>query len=234
MVFLRKHVDENEARIVQPQQAAKATPYLVPEYRERGFYESVTKPVFDRVTGIALSIVTLPLVALITLGIWMTLGAPSIYRQRRVGLRGREFTVYKFRTMRTDRRLSEASIAHPDRRQNHKSEDDPRHVPFGRFLRKWSLDEIPQFWNIALGDMSLVGPRPELPQIVARYEDWQHRRHDVKPGLTGLWQITARGGAPMHEATDIDIDYVENVTFGGDMRILLFTPSAALGQRHGH
>ena len=132
---------------------------------------------------------------------------------------GREFTVYKFRTMNSTA-VSTISITHDDRRTNHKSTDDPRHTDLGRFLRKWSLDEIPQLWNVALGDMSLIGPRPELPSIVAKYEPWQHRRHEVKPGLTGLWQVTARGDAPMHEATDIDVDYVENVRFVDDTKIL--------------
>ena len=93
-----------------------------------------------------------------------------------VGLGGEEFTVYKLRTMLPDRRSVAVPIQGRDRRVNHKSPDDPRHVPLGRFLRKWSLDEIPQFWNVALGDMSLVGPRPELPHVVAKYERWQHRR----------------------------------------------------------
>jgi len=219
---------------VQPIEEARAVPHIVPDVHSRGAYEKVVKPAFDRITGIALSILTLPLVLLIVPGIWMSLGSQAVYKQRRIGRFGREFTVYKFRTMETDRRNGVVQISHDDRRKNHKSEDDPRHIPYGRFLRKWSLDEIPQLWNIALGSMSLVGPRPELPEIVARYEEWQHRRHEVKPGLTGLWQITARGDVPMHEATDIDVDYVDNVSFSGDTRILLRTPSAVLGRRKGH
>ena len=219
---------------VQSDNVARATLHMVSEAHRRGIFERSVKPVFDRIAGIVLSIVTLPLVMLIVPGIWVTLGSPAIYKQRRVGLHGREFTVFKFRTMSADRRITESPILHTDRRRNHKSADDPRHVPYGRFLRKWSLDEIPQFWNIARGEMSIVGPRPELPQIVARYEDWQHRRHEVRPGLTGLWQITARGDAPMHEATDIDIAYVDNVTFRGDLQILRRTPAAVLGTRQGH
>jgi len=219
---------------VQPIGEARAVPHLVPDVHSQGIYEKALKPAIDRITGIVLSILTLPLVLFIVPGIWLTLGPQAIYKQRRIGRFGQEFTVYKFRTMETDRRNGTVSISHDDRRTNHKSEDDPRHIPYGRFLRKWSLDEIPQFWNIALGSMSLVGPRPELPQIVARYEDWQHRRHEVKPGLTGLWQITARGDAPMHEATDIDIDYVDHVSFSGDTRILIQTPAAVLGRRRGH
>ncbi len=203
------------------------------EVHQQGPYETMLKPILDRLFGITFSILTLPLVLLIVPAIWFTLGSPIVYRQQRVGRFGRDFTVYKFRTMRDDRRSTVLSFPHSDRRENHKSPDDPRHVPLGRFLRKWSLDEIPQFWNIALGDMTLVGPRPELPHIVAKYEPWQHRRHEVKPGLTGLWQVTARGHVPLHEATDIDIDYVENISFLGDFQILLRTPAAALGKQTG-
>ncbi len=105
----------------------------------------------------------------------------------------------------------------------------------GRFLRRWSLDEIPQFWNVLLGHMSLVGPRPELVEIVeTRYEPWQHRRHAVKPGITGLWQVSARSAEElMFERTDIDLHYVDNVTFTHDAKILLQTIPAALGLRKG-
>ena len=159
---------------------------------------------------------------------------PIFFKQKRVGVDGREFTVYKLRTMLPDRRRNAIAFDGDDRRVNHKSPDDPRHVPLGRFLRKWSLDEIPQFWNVALGHMSLVGPRPELPHIVAKYEDWQHRRHEVKPGVTGLWQVSERGDVPMHEATDVDIEYVDSVSLKADLRIMLLTVPAALGSNKGH
>lgn len=206
----------------------------VPVLHEAGVYESVVKPVVDRVAGVVLSVVTFPIVVVVVGAIWATMGRPAIFKQKRVGRFGAEFTVYKFRTMEADRRAALVPIEHEDRRVNHKSQEDPRHTDLGRFLRKWSLDEIPQFWNVALGDMSLVGPRPELPEIVGRYEPWQHRRHEVKPGLTGLWQVSARGDAPMHEATDIDIDYVDNVTFLEDLKIMIRTPIAVLGSRKGH
>jgi lipopolysaccharide/colanic/teichoic acid biosynthesis glycosyltransferase len=208
-------------------------PRAVPDVHVRGGYESMVKPVIDRVAGIVLSVVTLPIVAVIVPLIWWAMGRPAIFKQQRVGRFGEEFTVYKFRTMGMDRRTGELSIAHDDRRVNHKSSEDPRHTDVGRFLRKWSLDEIPQLWNVALGDMSLIGPRPELPSIVARYEPWQHHRHEVKPGLTGLWQVSARGDAPMHEATDIDIDYVEHISFTHDLSIAIRTPLAVLGSRTG-
>jgi len=199
-----------------------------------GVYERWVKPASDRAIGIAASIITLPLVLVISIAIMWKMGTPVIFRQQRVGRYGQEFSVYKFRTMQHDRRVDRASVVEVDRRVTHKSDADPRHTSLGRWLRRWSLDEIPQFWNMAKGDMSLVGPRPELPSVTANYEPWQHRRHTVRPGLTGLWQISARGVVPMHEATELDIAYVENVSFRSDLKIILATPSAAFGSNHGH
>ena len=212
---------------------AQAQPRSVPVVHERGMYERAVKPTTDRIAGITLSIVTLPLMLAVVPMIWAKLGRPAIFRQVRVGRFGGEFTVYKLRTMEADRRDTDVSYSHTERRVNHKSTADPRHTSLGRFLRKWSLDEVPQFWNVAIGDMSMVGPRPELPEIVDNYEPWQHRRHEVRPGLTGLWQVSARGDAPMHEATDIDINYVDNVGFIEDMKIVISTPQAVLGSKQG-
>lgn len=216
--------------------ADRSEPFLhvVPEPRQLTTYEQFVKPVLDRMGGIVLSILTLPVLAVLVPLIWWKLGRPAIFKQQRVGLDGKEFTLYKLRTMKEDRRQRVMPIDGVDRRVNHKSPDDPRHVPLGRTLRRWSLDEIPQFWNVALGQMSLVGPRPELPHVVAKYETWQHRRHDVKPGVTGLWQVSERGDIPMHLATDIDVEYVESLSFRSDLRVLLLTVPAALGSQKGH
>lgn len=205
----------------------------VPEPRPVGKYERFVKPVLDRMAGFFLSIVTLPILMFAVPAIWATMGFPAIFTQRRIGRYGDEFTVYKLRTMRHDRRVTQVDFAGPDRRTNHKSEEDPRHTRLGRFLRKWSIDEIPQLWNVAMGHMSLIGPRPELPHLVANYEPWQHQRHEAKPGMTGLWQVTARGDIPMHEATDIDVEYVQNLSFTTDLKILLLTLPAMLGVRKG-
>ncbi len=217
------------------EQQVEARPKLhaVPDARERGPYERFVKPALDRTAGITLSLLTLPILMVVVPIIWMTMGFPAIFKQRRVGRHGNEFTVYKLRTMHHDRRMAQVDYNGPDRRINHKSPNDPRHTKLGRFLRKWSIDEIPQLWNVALGQMSLVGPRPELPHVVNRYEEWQHERHSTRPGLTGLWQISARGEIPMHEATELDIEYVKNVSWLGDMKIMVFTVPAVLGMRKG-
>jgi lipopolysaccharide/colanic/teichoic acid biosynthesis glycosyltransferase len=178
--------------------------------------------------SIFLITVTAPIMALIALLVWTSLGRGVIFRQQRIGIHSCSFYVFKFRTMLPDRRQANVPIPFPDRRCNHKSSADPRHTTVGRFLRRWSLDEFPQLFNVAKGQMSMVGPRPELPSVVARYRPWQHERHDVKPGLTGLWQVEARGDGPMELRTDLDIKYVRSVCFALDVRILMVTVMALL------
>lgn len=203
--------------------------------RQRGIYERYIKGAIDRVAGLVLLVLTLPIAVPVAIVVFIDLGGPIFLRQERVGRDGKVFRVIKFRSMEPDRRgRSMQAFVGSDRRVNHKSEDDPRLTPVGRFIRKWSLDELPQLINVVLGQMSLVGPRPEMVQIVERYEPWQHARHQVKPGVTGLWQVSARGEVPMHEATHIDLEYVNTVSFMTDLRILAKTIPAALGDRTGH
>jgi lipopolysaccharide/colanic/teichoic acid biosynthesis glycosyltransferase len=128
-----------------------------------------------------------------------------------------------------DRRRDERRLHDHGRRRTHKTPDDPRHTPLGRFLRRYSLDELPQLLNVLRGDLSLVGPRPELPEIVATYAPWQHTRHQVKPGLTGLWQVTERQQhVAMHHHVATDLRYVERLSPLTDLWILLRTPGVVL------
>ncbi len=176
-----------------------------------------------------------PFMVVIGVAVAVGMGRPIIFRQARVGLEGRVFTVYKFCTMAGDRRCQELPIEGEDRRVSHKRDDDPRLKPLGRLLRRWSLDELPQLWNVVRGDMSLVGPRPELPSIVSRFAAWQHERHVVKPGLTGYWQVYARGdGTVMHERTDLDIAYVRDMSLRTDLKVLLLTIPAVAGLKRGY
>ncbi len=197
-------------------------------------YVQVVKPAIDFIGGLSLTIVTLPICLIVAFLVYRDLGNPIILKQQRVGRGGRVFNVYKFRSMEPDRRAGPPDFVGVDRRVSHKDANDPRLTDLGRFMRRWSLDELPQLWNVVLGDMSLVGPRPEMVQIVEQYEPWQHQRHVVKPGVTGLWQVSARGDLPMHEATDIDIDYVDSISFAKDLEILLRTIPAAMGDGKGH
>jgi len=197
-------------------------------------YCRYVKPAIDRLLGLGLAILTLPIAAIAGLFIRSSMQQPALYRQERVGKDGEVFIVYKLQTMIPDRRQNLLSFEGQDRRKSHKTPNDPRVTGLGRFLRKWSVDELPQFWNVVKGDMSLVGPRPELVSVVDEYDDWQHNRHLVRPGVTGIWQVSERGNTPMHEATQLDLVYLEKISLMTDLTILLRTIPAALGMRSGY
>jgi lipopolysaccharide/colanic/teichoic acid biosynthesis glycosyltransferase len=198
--------------------------------RQRTIYERYIKPLVDRVIAALLLTLLAPVLLVTALAVWFTLGSPIMFRQVRVGRGGRKFGMYKFRTMRPDRRRWQCpNYRGPERRVTHKSANDPRHTPLGRKLRKSSIDELPQLINVLRGDMSLVGPRPELVEIVQHYRGWQHGRHAVKPGITGLWQVTERAnGGLMHECVELDLAYIERLSLRSDLTIAFKTPFALL------
>lgn len=196
-------------------------------------YVRWVKPTLDRLLGLVLLVITGPITLVACIMVLIRLGRPVFYSQERVGLNGETFRLHKLRTMLPDRRVEQNGFHGEDRRVTHKSPDDPRVGPLGKLLRSKRIDELPQFWNVVKGDMSLVGPRPELPEIVRRYEPWQHQRHLVKPGVTGPWQVSPRNGKPMHECTEMDLDYLRQVSLLQDLRILAKTPTAMLGNRQG-
>ncbi len=196
--------------------------------RKRTAYERRFKRVMDVIGGAFLLLLSLPLLLMAVILVLTSVGSPVLFRQQRVGLDGSTFELYKLRTMIHDRRKSSAGYEGPERRKTHKSDSDPRVTSTAAILRALRLDELPQFVNVIKGDMSLVGPRPELPTIVADYEEWQHDRHTVRPGLTGLWQVSAQSDKLMHECTELDIEYVDNVNFARDLAILLKTPGAMI------
>ena len=205
-----------------------------PSHLTTSSYVRYGKPVLDRLLGTIGLLLMLPLLLVVAIAVRLSLGPGILYSQQRVGLRGKPFTMHKFRTMRPDRRVAQTSVGIADRRVCHKRDDDPRHTTVGRILRKFSLDELPQLWNVVCGQMSLVGPRPELVEVVrTKYEPWQHRRHYVKPGITGLWQVSARGEGLMYTHTDVDLEYLERLSLRTDLRILAMTVPAALGFRPG-
>ena len=196
--------------------------------RSRGLYQRIVKPLIDIVGAGVLLVLLMPMLLVVALAVRAKLGKDVIYRQERAGRDGKPFVMYKFRTMHPDRRRSQARFEGIDRRLCHKRDDDPRHTPFGRFLRRSSFDELPQLFNVLKGSMSLVGPRPELPQVVARYQPWQHQRHQVKPGLTGFWQVSDRAGGLAYEGVDLDIRYLEELSLLTDLRVLLRTVPVTL------
>ena len=189
----------------------------------------LTKRVVDLTIATLLLVVLLPALLLIALAIKLDSPGPVLFRQRRIGRYGQPFQMLKFRTMIPDRRVrAGAPPAVGERRSVHKSVRDPRVARLERVLRRSSLDELPQLWNVFKGDMSLVGPRPELPEIVARYEPWQHARHLVPPGITGWWQVNRDGRRLMHEETELDLYYVEHLSLKLDLLILSRTISAVI------
>ncbi len=189
----------------------------------RLMYCFVFKRWFDVLIASLSIIVLAPLLLLVSLIIWLDTRGPIIYRQRRIGRYGQPFMMYKFRTMSPDRRQADQPYSGPERRKVHKRASDPRVTRTGKFMRRMSIDELPQLLNVLRGEMSLVGPRPELPEIVSKYQGWQHQRHLVLPGITGWWQTHGRSDLMMHEHTDLDLYYVQNISFATDVRILLGT-----------
>ncbi|MHB1004341.1 MAG: sugar transferase [Chloroflexota bacterium] len=193
-------------------------------------FDRVVKRFLDIVVSVTAASLLLPIMAAIALAIRLDSPGPCIFRQMRVGEAGHLFCMYKFRTMVYDAeaRLEGIAKVTPDGVLVHKIPLDPRVTRVGRFLRKTSLDELPQLANIILGQMSLVGPRPEMPYIVQQYEPWQWARFSVPQGLTGWWQISGRSDRLMHLHTEDDLYYISNYSLWLDLRILWKTLAAVL------
>jgi exopolysaccharide biosynthesis polyprenyl glycosylphosphotransferase len=182
----------------------------------------VIKDLFDRIAAAVALTLLAPLMIAVALAIRSTGPGPALFTQTRVGKDGRQFKIYKFRTMVVD---AEKLIAELRAKNDldgvlFKMRQDPRITVVGARLRKWSLDELPQLFNVLLGEMSLVGPRPALPDEAARYADLVRRRLVVRPGLTGLWQVSGRSDLPWEEGVRLDLRYVENWSFALDLQIL--------------
>jgi len=194
----------------------------------------IRKRAFDLAVASATLVVLAPVLAVVALVVKLHDGGPVIFRQVRVGRDGKPFSFLKFRTMVVDAeqiRADELETAENTNGVLFKMAHDPRITGPGRFLRRFSLDELPQLINVLKGDMSLVGPRPALPQEVARYDDDARRRLRVRPGLTGLWQVSGRSDLSWDETVRLDVYYVDNWSFVQDLSILAKTPRAVLGGR---
>lgn len=212
---------------IRPTTSAPLIQIREPEFRG---HRRVVKGVLDRVAAAALLVLGLPLLLGIGAAVRFSSPGPALYRQCRVGKRGVCFDVLKFRSMVIDaeRQLDELLSQNEGNAVLFKMRQDPRVTPVGRFLRRYSLDELPQLINVLKGQMSFVGPRPALEREVARYGPDMHRRLLVKPGITGLWQVSGRSNLSWDEAVELDIRYVENWSLGLDLAILLRTIRAVL------
>jgi lipopolysaccharide/colanic/teichoic acid biosynthesis glycosyltransferase len=195
-------------------------------------YQRYVKRGFDVVLGSIALVFTLPIMAAVAIALRVTLGPNVLFRQRRVGRHGHDFEMVKFRTMTPSRRKAMGGYDGPERRKTHKTIDDPRHTNLGRLLRRTSLDELPQLVHVVRGEMSLVGPRPELSTVVDKHGLRDHPRHAVRPGLTGTWQITHRtAGTHLFECFDDDLPYVNNVTLRNDLGVITKTVAVVLSAK---
>jgi exopolysaccharide biosynthesis polyprenyl glycosylphosphotransferase len=205
-------------------------PLLHVDQAELGGMKRVGKGVLDRLAASLALFVLLPACALIALAILVDDRGPVFFRQTRVGKDGGTFRVWKFRTMVVDaeQRLAHLAALNEAAGVLFKMRQDPRVTKVGTWLRRWSLDELPQLLNVLIGEMSLVGPRPALPEEAERYGYDMRRRLKVKPGITGLWQVSGRSDLPWDEAVRLDIRYVENWSVALDLQILWKTMAAVL------
>lgn len=191
------------------------------------------KRALDLIVGLMLTIVLLPLMTTIALLIKWTSPGPVIFRQQRVGRSGAVFTAFKFRTMHVGAEDEVTQLSHLNEATGplFKIRNDPRLTSIGRVLRRLSLDELPQLWNVLRGEMSLVGPRPPIPTEVEKYEDWHRKRLEVWPGVTGLWQVSGRSELTFDEMVMLDIYYIENWSPWLDLWILIKTIPTVLSAR---
>jgi len=196
-------------------------------------FDRVVKRVFDLVISTLTLLIAWPIMLVIAVAIKLDSPGPALFVQERIGENGQPFKMFKFRSMVVDAEQLVSSVVQEDDNGLlvHKVPDDPRITRVGRFIRRMSLDELPQLFNVLRGEMSLVGPRPELPRLVERYETWQRRRFTVPPGMTGWWQVNGRSDRLMHQHTEDDLYYIQNYSPLLDIRILWRTVGVVLRGR---
>lgn len=178
------------------------------------FYAKRGKYLVDFVAAFLLILIFSPLMILISILIKLTSRGPIFFTHKRVGYKNKLFVIYKFRSLHVDT---------PSYSEKPDSNDDIRISYIGKWIRKTSLDELPQLFNVLIGDMSLVGPRPEMPFLAEKYEEWENQRHLVRPGMTGLWQLSPLRRGSIRDGIALDIEYIENLSLWTDFKILLRT-----------
>lgn len=185
--------------------------------KSKGIYEKCVKRILDFTLSLLALLVLWPVLLIVSILVRIKLGRPVIFAQERPGKDEKIFKLYKFRTM-TDARDEKGELL----------PDDVRLTKFGKILRSTSLDELPELWNILKGDMSIIGPRPLLVRYLDRYNEHQKRRHEVRPGLSGLAQVNGRNAISWEEKFNLDVQYVDHVTFAGDCKIIWQTVVSVL------
>jgi lipopolysaccharide/colanic/teichoic acid biosynthesis glycosyltransferase len=205
-------------------------PELVPNSR----LYSTLKRLLDIAGGLTGLVLFSPLILVAAFIVKLIDNGPALYRHTRVGLRGQQFTCYKFRTMVPDADRLKCEMAHKNHHNDDRTfkvPDDPRVTSFGRWLRRTSIDEVPQLWNVVKGDMSLVGPRPPIPEEVKRYTSSDKRRLLVKPGLTCIWQVSGRSELSFPVQVRLDLLYIRKRSLWLDLKLILLTVPAVLTRR---
>jgi lipopolysaccharide/colanic/teichoic acid biosynthesis glycosyltransferase len=204
---------------------------------------SALRRLFDLAFATTMILLLAPILIAVAIAVRIDSRGPALFRQRRVGYREREFTLYKFRSMRLDADPrghqdyvtalinGEENTTEGGRQNLYKLAVDNRITPVGRWIRRWSLDELPQLFNVVIGDMTLVGPRPAIPYEVAEYPSWYLKRFSVKPGLTGFWQVSGRNERTYEEMVRLDIEYTERRSVPLDLSILVKTPWVVLTRK---
>lgn len=204
---------------------------------EKGFslYEFI-KRVIDILGSFTGLLLFSPLFIIIALIVKFTSKGPVFFSQKRVGRNGKAFDMYKFRSMVVNAEELKEKLAAQNEMSGpmFKMKDDPRVTKVGKFIRKTSIDELPQLWNVLKGDMSLVGPRPSLPKEVAQFEGWMYKRLEVKPGLTCYWQVSGRNNIDFEDWMKLDVKYVEERNFWIDIMLIFRTVGVLFGDKNAH
>lgn len=178
------------------------------------FYARQGKHLLDFVASLLLILIFSPLMILISILIKLSSSGPVFFTHQRVGYKNKLFFIYKFRSLHVDT---------PSYSEKPESNEDIRITSVGKWIRKTSLDELPQLFNVLRGDMSLVGPRPEMPFLAEKYEDWENQRHLVRPGMTGLWQLSPQRRGSIRDGISVDLEYIANLSLWNDFKILFRT-----------
>ena len=199
------------------------------------FYEAI-KRLIDIICSFVGILVLSPLFIIIAIIVKFTSKGPIFFSQKRVGRNGKEFDMYKFRSMVVNAEELKEKLAAQNEMSGpmFKMKDDPRVTKVGKFIRKTSLDELPQLWNVLKGDMSLVGPRPSLPKEVAQFDEWMYKRLEVKPGLTCYWQVSGRNNIDFEDWMKLDIRYVEEKNLWIDIKLICKTVFVLFGDKNAH
>lgn len=221
----------NARRVINPVSKGNGTPLLAGS--ERSSLYDFWKRVFDIAVSLVVLVLLLPVIPLIAIMIKLDSRGPVFFKQNRVGKKGKVFEFYKFRSMyaEAEHRKKEIEALNEQEGPVFKVRADPRITTVGRFLRRSSLDEIPQIFNVLKGDMSIVGPRPQMPSEVAQYQAWHRRRLEVVPGITCLWQISGRSHISFSEWMRLDIQYVTERSLRTDLMIFLKTIPAVIARK---